>query len=206
MSAKEANIAAILGASGSGKSTTMLRLITARKPKRLIVWNQMQRTTKYPGEEVTRLADLIARAEAAGKRGSLRVVFVPSRNRKIMAQQFEVVCDLAREAGCLWFVVEELKFVTSPSYAPMAWAEVTLTGRQYGLSVFGLTQRPASIDKDFFANCTVIRTGRLAYPEDVRVLAAAMDVSKDDLLKLRDLEWIEKDKKTGAVTAGKLVF
>lgn len=109
-------------------------------------------------------------------------------------------------AGNLSLVIEELRFVTTPSRAPLGWAQVCLTGRHRGLKVFGISQRPASIDKDFLGNCTAIRTGRLAYPEDVKAVCKVMGVPSSKVEALRPLEWLEKDMASGKLTAGVLTF
>lgn len=66
--------------------------------------------------------------------------------------------------------------------------------------------RPASIDKDFLGNCTAIRTGRLAYPEDVKAVTKVMGVPPGKVEALRPLEWLRKDMATGRMTAGVLTF
>jgi hypothetical protein len=118
-------------------------------------------------------------------------VFRPSAREDLRARQFDGFCALALAAGHLTLVVEELRFVTSPSRAPLKWAEVTMTGRHKGLRVIGTSQRPASIDKDFLGNATLIHTGRLVYPEDVRAVAKAMQVGEGEIAALQPLEWIE---------------
>jgi hypothetical protein len=115
-------------------------------------------------------------------------------------------CRVALATGNLLFVVEELRFVTTPSRAPMGWAQVCLTGRHKGLKVIAASQRPASIDKDFLGNCTSIHVGRLVYPEDVRAVSRASNIPESDIGALMPLEWIEKDMQTGKQTKGKLTF
>ena len=81
-----------------------------------------------------------------------------------------------------------------------------MTGRHKGLRLYGLSQRPASIDKDFLGNCTRVRTGRLAYPEDVKAVSKAMGGHAADIQALTPLHWLEKDMTTGKLTAGVLTF
>jgi len=64
----------------------------------------------------------------------------------------------------------------------------------------------ASIDKDFLGNCTAIRTGRLAYPEDVKAVCKAMGIPPAKVEALRPLEWLEKDMASGKLTSGVLTF
>lgn len=202
MSANQARIMAVLGASGSGKSTFLKREISKPANKsRLLIWDPMKEYGAH-GQAVTTAADLLAGLK--GKRFAL--VFQPSTEPKARVLQFDFLCRAALAAGNLTMVVEELRFVTTPSRAPMGWAQVCLTGRHAGLVVFGASQRPASIDKDFLGNCSKVRTGRLTYPEDVRAVAAAARIPAVQIDVLKPLEWIEKDLSTGKTTRGKLTF
>ena len=53
---------------------------------------------------------------------------------------------------------------------------------------------------------TLIRTGRLAYPEDVRAVSKAMQVPEARIAEMKPLEWIEKNMQTDKVAAGKIRF
>ena len=209
----KAAIMAVLGSSGSGKSSFVKRE-TRRGHPRLLVWDPLG---EYQGATTDKVHELLA----ALRSKKFRLVFRPSDDDKIRAVQFDLVCRAALAAGNLTLVVEELRFVTTPSRAPVGWARVCLTGRHKGLTVYGLSQRPASIDKDFLGNCTRIRCGRLVYPEDVRAVGRALglkvrpDPAGQDLKTawsmarlevLQPLEWIEKDMTTGKFSAGRLKF
>lgn len=189
---------AVLGASGSGKSTFVKREISRGHP-RLLIWDPL---AEYTGDVVESAAALLDALK--GKR--FRLVFRTSPDPAQRTRQFDLVCRAALAAGNLTLVVEELRFVTTPSRAPMGWAQVCLTGRHKGLTVYGLSQRPASIDKDFLGNCTRIRTGRLAYPEDVKAVAKVGAVNPAQISALKPLEWIEKDMTSGKISTGKLTF
>lgn len=198
MSANKASIVAVLGASGSGKSTFIKRTISRGHP-RLLIWDPM---VEYEGQYVDGLGDLLAGL----KLKRFRLVFRPTSDPARRAQQFDLFCRAALAAGNLTLVVEELRFVTTPSRAPLGWAQACLTGRHKGLRVIGASQRPASIDKDFLGNCTAIRTGRLAYPEDVKAVAKAAGIAPAKIEALKPLDWIEKDMATGKMTSGVLTF
>ncbi len=199
MSANPARVMAVLGASGSGKSTFMKR--EAGRARRLLVWDPMREYAAV-GQVCERLEDLIA-----GLRGKhFALVFQPSADPVLRQKQFGLFCRAAMATGNLCLMVEELRFVTTPSRAPLGWAQVCLTGRHAGLTVYASSQRPASIDKDFLGNCTRIRTGRLAYPEDVRAVARSTGIQDAEIAALKPLEWIEKDLSGGKITRGKLTF
>lgn len=197
----KAAIMAVLGASGSGKSTFVKREISRGHP-RLLIWDPL---AEYQGDTTGKVHEVLD----ALRTKRFRVVFRPSSDDKVRAVQFDLICRAALAAGNLTFVVEELRFVTTPSRAPVGWARVCLTGRHKGLTVYGLSQRPASIDKDFFGNCTRIRTGRLSYPEDLKAVAKALGIQKagmGQLEALQPLEWVEKDMTNGKFSSGKLKF
>jgi hypothetical protein len=198
MSANNASIMAVLGSSGSGKSTFIKRTLSRGHP-RLLIWDPMG---EYEGAVIAGTADLLAGLKAK----KFRLVFRPSPDPAKRVSQFDFVCRAALAAGHLTLVVEELRFVTTPSRAPLGWAQVCLTGRHRGLKVYGASQRPASIDKDFLGNCTAVRTGRLAYPEDAKAVCKVMGVPPGEIEKLKPLEWIEKDMATGKISSGVLTF
>lgn len=155
------------------------------------------------GKVYTSAAELVAALSGAKE---FRAVFAADSDVKRRAQQFDLVCRLAMATGNLDFIAEELRFVTTPSRAPLGWAQVTLTGRHKGLRVIGSSQRPASIDKDFLGNCTKVHVGRLVYPEDVRAVSKATGITEADIGALKPLDWLEKDTTTGKITRGRLVF
>lgn len=202
MSANSACVVPVLGATGSGKSAFLRRYLAQKKVTRSMVWNPMQKKTRYDGDEVTSLADLVERTRS--KR--FRVVFVPVWDFEVMREQFDVFCEVALERENLVFVAEELKHVTRPQWAPAHWRRVTGDGRQYGLRVFGATQRPAQVDGDFLGNATIIRTGRLVKADDIDVVTKYMRVERSQIEALAPLDWLEKDMETGRLAAGRLTF
>lgn len=195
-----AAIEAVLGASGTGKSTYVKKHIKRPKDGRLLIFDVMHEYGEF-GQVFKRTRELVAAVFKAGK-GKFRYVFQASENPPARAAQFDLVCGLAHAAGNLTFIAEELRFVTTPSRAPVRWAGVSLTGRHKGLHVVGTSQRPASIDKDFLGNATIIRTGRLVYPEDRKAVASVMQIDPAEIAKLPDLHFIEKNMQTGQISRG----
>jgi hypothetical protein len=70
------------------------------------------------------------------------------------------------------------------------------------MTVYGLSQRPASIDKHFLGNATSVRTHRLNYHADRVALARFLDVPLADVSALAGYHWIQRDMSTRAVTSG----
>lgn len=188
-----------MGASGSGKSLFVKRALIAAMPIRLMIWDPQQEYGNH-GAVLTRLADVVT----ACQQPRFGVVFQPTGDTEAAKKQFDLFCKIAYAAGNLTLVCEELAFVTSPSWAPAGWSQCTLKGRHKGLKIYGLSQRPAAIDKNFFGNATSIRTGRLNFAADVKVLANVLQVPAEQVQALKPLEYIERDMGTGAVHRGKL--
>lgn len=197
----KAHIEAVLGATGSGKSSYVKRLMERAKPSRLIVFDPDQEWGAF-GTPVGRVSDVLDGFKAAHPDGACRVVFQPSPDPAVAVRQFDAICRVAFAAERLTFIVDELKSVTTPSRSPVGWGMLTGRGRKRGIVIYGLSQRPASIDKDFLGNCNFVRTGRLTYDNDVKAVARALRVPEDDIASLPDLGWIRRDMATGEVTRG----
>lgn len=195
----KANIVAVMGGSGSGKSTFIKREIARLKPKRLIVFDVMHEYDAL-GQPV-KLCGELARLS---KQKAFKLVFQPSSIN--INQQFDFVCKLAFEFGDMVFVVEELNRVTQANKAPPAWQDCTSRGRHKGLIIYGASQRPASVDKDFFSNATKIRSGRLNFEADIKTLANVLKVKTHEIDELKPLEFIEREMATGEIKRGKLTF
>lgn len=197
----KANIEGVLGSAGSGKSSYVKQQLRKRPPKRLLVFDPEGEWGEF-GRVTGSLQDVIAGCEAAKATGGLRIVFEPSPDPATAMKQFDVFCRIAFAAERVKFVVDELKLVTTPSRSPVGWGMLSGRGRKRGIEIYGLSQRPASIDKDFLGNCSAIRTGRLTYEEDRRNVARFLGVTPDEIAALIDHQWIRRDMLTGQVTRG----
>jgi hypothetical protein len=202
VSKNQASIIAVMGASGSGKSAWVKRELARTQPSRLMIWDSQHEYADH-GVVCTTLAAALAQVQGAQARGRIQVVY---QGAQIDAERFDVFCKIAYAAGNLTLVVEELAFVTRPERAPPGWASCTLRGRHRGLRIYGASQRPASIDKHFFGNATLIHAGRLNFEADVKTLANVLQVTRDDIVNLRPLDWIERDMQTGRLSRGTLSF
>lgn len=192
-----ANIVAVMGASGSGKSLFIKAELKRLKPARLMVWD-FKREYAEAGQVARNLSEVLQLARAP----RFKLVFQPSHDTATAKNQFDVFCRIAYAAKRLVFVGEELAFVTNPSYAPPGWSMLTLAGRSEGLAIYGASQRPAAIDKNFFGNATTIRTGRLNFRNDIKVLADVLQVSQQQVQALQPLQFIQRDMNTGKMTSG----
>lgn len=211
MSANDAHIIGAFGGSESGKSSFVKQCLRELAPTRLMVWDPMD---EY-GEFAKVCGSTLAMVRAASA-AQFRIRYVPEGEPDKLKERFAVFCSLAYALGNTTIVVEELQQVTTASWAPAAWSNCTLRGRHKGLWVFGVSQRPASVDKNFFSNATLIRSGRLNFDDDIatmdKVLAikrAALVVDGQPLLTVGDLKklhYVQRDMKEHVVTAGILTF
>lgn len=201
-----AKVVGVMGATGCGKSYYLRRMLARPARKRTLIWS--------PKEAIDRYADLYASSvvcttasavlnalKRAGK-GPVHIVFVPTLNRKKDQALFGVVCKMAMLAGNITVVAEEVHTVTMPSWAPDGWSELIMMGRGYGVEVFALSQRPASIDKDFFSNMSLLHVGRMNFDDDVKTCAKALRVPVADVANLTGYQWIERNILTGITTKG----
>lgn len=205
MSANQASIVAALGGSGSGKSAFIKRELARSKPKRLLIWDTMDEYGDHAAAADS-LEAICKALVAAKKTGRVQLRYVPGGDDKQRVARFDVFCRLAFAAGNLTLVVEELQAVTKPSWAPAGWSDCTLRGRHRGMRIFGASQRPASVDKNFFSNATTIRAGRLNFKDDVMVMANVLQVDRQEIADLKPLDYISRDAQTGEIERGRLTF
>lgn len=192
-----ADLTAVMGATGSGKSLFVKSELRRLQPQRLMVWD-FKREYADVAPPVATLADVLRLAYAP----RFKIVFQPLHDPKICRDQFDKFCRIAFAAKRLTLVAEELAFVTHAGYAPPGWMMISLAARSEGLQIYGTSQRPAKLDKDFFANASRVRTGRLNFRRDIEVLADALQVSREQVSALKPLEFIERDMNTSRTIRG----
>lgn len=173
----KADIVAVIGASGTGKSSYIKRDLL-RNFARLIVWSPLEETDDYAGfcgGVVVRgkITELVAQVKAGAK----AIVYVPTGDDAAVKKQFDMFCRVVWELDGSTVLVEELSRVTMASWSPPAWRNLSTAGRHKGLTIIGVSQRPANIDKDFLGNCTEIRCYRVNYDRDAAVMADALGLS-----------------------------
>lgn len=179
MSRNDAHIVAVIGASGTGKSSYIKGELLKRQ-KKILVWSPLELTDNYGaligGQVFTgRISDMVK----AIKAGEKKLVCVPTGKDTDVKKQFDMFCRIAWELEGWCVLVEELSRVTMPSWAPPAWKNLSTAGRHRGLTIIGTSQRPAQIDKDFLGNCTEIRCYRVNYDADAKVMADALGLRAD---------------------------
>jgi hypothetical protein len=187
---------AYIAASQSGKSTLIRQRRLGRGaelPPRMLVWD-----FKREHSDLGRLAPSIAVLCELARAPSYRLVFQPSFDKEARAKQFDWFCSVAVDSVAedkvpTLLMVEELAFVTSPSWAPAPWVQATCTGLGLGLSVIGTSQFPAQIDKSFFGNTTGIYCGRLTEPAHVEKMSKVLAVPYDQINALPPYRFLHRD-------------
>lgn len=212
MSANQADITALIGSTGTGKSAGHKARLKSRPPRRSIIWDPQDEYSGTIFQSRLKLLDHVTR------HATFAAVFRPGDRLSDYPAAFDWLCRLVYAVGDLTFTVEELADVTRPNHAPDAWSAITRKGRHKGLSVVAMSQRPASVDKTFFGNCTVIRCHRLTYQDDVETMArlfgpyvrpagrAAVQASTwaDEIRALPDLHYVERQARPLEIRRGKV--
>lgn len=195
-----ADVIAVIGATGSGKGVYIKNYELKKSERRLLIWDYMREYGSFTDLQTPRIAAALQTLTAQ----RFRTAFQPDFEDKLRAKQFDLFCKAAVHAGNLRLVVEELAFVTAPSFAPAGWKMVTSVGRHRGLRVVGASQRPAQVDKAFWSNCTEIHCGFLNYEDDQKVMARTLGVSLSDVQALEPLEYFHKNVRTKEIRRGRV--
>lgn len=195
MRAQLADLTAVIGGTGTGKTHWMRQELARRAPARLLVWDP-------EGD----LADL-GQHVPAGQLGQLvqltaadryRVVYSPPFGRKLAERAFNTFCRLAfkraDEGRAPLLLVDELSTVVHAGSAPEYWTACVSRGRKRGMIIMAASQRPARIDKDFWSQATRIRCTALGYEADQRAMASALAVPLDQVQRLQGFEALERDR------------
>lgn len=195
---QHADITAVIGASGTGKSTWITRKFLKPLPRRLLVWSHKPDYVESVGPQITDLSEVVALLAQK----AFRINFCPSWDAKKRAAQFDIFCRAGLAAGKLTMIVEELHMVTSPSHAPAGWQQATCVGRAYGLRIVGTSQRPAHMDKDFFSNCTAVVCFRVNEVNAQRAMSHAISTPLETVKALPNYKFIHYDNTTGTAKTG----
>jgi hypothetical protein len=198
------DVTAVIGATGSGKTTWLKRALLTPRPRRLLIWDDSPVEEYRPWAHYMSLPEMIDEAYAA-KGGPFGLAVVPNDDTDRKAAQFDIFCRLAWNVGRCTVLVEELSYITKPSWGPGPWRQLIRKGRKQGLQIIGTTQRPADVDKIFYTQATRIHTGMLGSEPDRKAIGAELGV-EPDALKLLPLEYIDFDRRTRQLERGKLTF
>lgn len=197
----EACIYGVFGSTGSGKSAWVKQNLLKKSLDRVAIWDFKR---EYGVDYADLVTENLGQAVRALARGKFRVSFRPSFNRKTRVEQFNVWCKAVWHAKRTFCLVEELAMVTTASHAPEGWQQLTCTGRSEGITIVGLSQRPAQVDKDFFDNCTELHCGYLSGRPGRVVMSNELGVDEREIKDLKPLEFIHKMLRTKEISYGKV--
>lgn len=185
--AAKASIHAVMGATGTAKTTHVMRCLKRGKPGRLMVWDAKGEFAREGyGVAVRSMAEVARILVEAGPGGKFAICYQPHGERDQWERDFSRFCNLAFHAKNLWLIAEELSNVTRAGSSPQGWTRVSTQGRTEGVTVYGLSQSPALMDKTFLTNCTSIRTGRLNSKPHAKVMAEVFNVPPEEIMSLED--------------------
>jgi len=172
----------IWGASGSGKSHyTKKRFKSA---KRVIVFDTMREYGAEGFETVGPELDAVRRAIVSNPRG-FRIAYAPPpgpRNRSLNALSFAIrkmqeAYAEGRGGAPVTFIVDELRLafpVNGGAEKCPEFSELCSTGRHYGITLVGTSQRIAEVSTNFRGNCSETVIFEQKGPRDVK--AAALEL------------------------------
>lgn len=201
-SSNEAEVIAVIGATGSGKGVFIKNYALKKSDRRLLIWDYMQEYGTLVDVSTASLGAAIRTLQGE----TFRTAFRPSYDDALRAKQFDAFCKAAVTAENVRLVVEELAFVTKASWAPAGWKMATSIGRHKGLRLIGASQRPAQVDKAFWSNATEVHCGFLNYEDDQKVMAKVLGVTLADIQALKPLEYFHKNVRTKEIVFGKVKF
>jgi len=200
--ARRADIVAVMGATGAGKSASIFAALAADPAPRLMIWDFKGEYLKFGFECVTRKA-LFDRLAAAGA-GPFRLVFRPSFDVEVGRAQFNWFCKVAHAAGDVLVIADELHRVMLPNWSPAGWGLLVCLGRARGVRIIAASQRPAGIEKGFWDQATVIRSGRLNGDASARTVAGVLLVPWAEIVALPPLYWIQRSIYKPVIRRGRI--
>jgi hypothetical protein len=173
-----------------------------------LVWSILEKTDRYAPFLGAPCVSTIWALVDAIQGGARAVVYAPGLDR--VAEQFDYFCRIVADCHSVRCVVEELSRVTSASWAPPAWSNLSTAGAHQHLELIATAQRPTMIDKNFLSNCTAMRCFRVGamFAGDARTMAHILRVLPDavmDLPKFHYLHRVVEDRVTVAGVQSVLV-
>ena len=204
--ARRADIVAVMGATGAGKSSTICAALAADDGPRRLIYD--------PGDDYGAFGDICSSIQVVYDRvvkagaGPFRLVFRPPFDLVRARAEFNRFCMIAFrvciERGDVLVVADELEDVTLPSWAPPGWSALIRKGRKYGARIIAASQRPAGIEKKIWSMATVVQSGRLNELEDARTVARVLMVDPLEVIALPQLAWIRRSIYEPAIVRGRI--
>lgn len=209
--AGNAQIIISIGATDSGKSYLIKKMLREQRPPRIVVWdvNREYAEVLGPGALITeRLAEverwLLLAARPGFDKHRFSICYRPPEfDQDAMGRAFKLLCKRILQAGNLFFVLDEAHEVLEPGAGNEKLFKTMVTrGRHKYVQMAVITQRPALIDKTSMSNATLVRCFKLTDPNDVKYMAGAMGLEVAQLDGLQQREYWERDTNTKKIFRG----
>lgn len=181
----EGEITIILGVTGSGKSHWLHENLRRPLPNRLVLWDT---SGKYAQDQLipgTRYRSLRHLFETLNKGNELGRAIVPARRA-----EFEALLRFAFSAGYMLLVLEELGAYTSAADHPKeALDDIALRGRERGLDVWAVTQRPqVCLPTNLYTQAKRLELFRIDHKADQRWCERELLLSPEEAGRLGTLQ------------------
>lgn len=127
----------------------------------------------------------------------MKLVYVPAPDK--IADQFDYFCRVVAELHSARVIVDELSRVTSPSWAPYHWKNLSTAGAHAHLELIGTAQQQSMIDKAFLSNCSEVRCFTQQWEADAKRMATLLQVPVIDLMflpKFHYRHWTREPRST----------
>lgn len=206
--ANPAFIEVIIGATGAGKTTYLMRELDANKPKRVLIWDDKgEFSDEGYAKPIKTIAEFVKAVRAAGD-GPMKLALIPYGKPSDMVKLYDLFCQAAYSAKRCVVIAEEMSNVCDGGKCNAAgWRTLITKGRTRGFRIYALTQRPALIDKTVLTQATSIRCGILGGESDAKPIANVMrGIVSQELIELQELEYIHCFKSGRIIERGKLTF
>lgn len=198
----EASILAVLGQSGQGKGVYTKARVYSAPPARCLIWDAMDEWGEFAAgmPTLTHLVGAVARRGPAAFR--FRYIPKSAAYSEEIKREFDAFCKVVLAARNCTIIAEELSFVTLPGWAPPGWAKCCNAGRHAGLSIIGISQAPAEIDKRFLGNATEIVTFFLGERPHRETVATKLDCDPETIKRLGQFEHLHFTRATRQLRRG----
>lgn len=209
VSASNAGRVAVIGASGSGKSSYVKQLLKAHR--RVVIFDPMD---EYKREGAARVRSVEeARQIMRDSFGRFALAYVPPAGGEARAlNRLSHLCIAAQapwkgkpKGPELCMVVEEMNSsfpVHGAEGKAPAFAEICSRGRHSHIHVIGVTQRFAEVSTRFRGNLTECVVFRQQGPNDIRAAIDATGASRDQITALKNLQYLRSV--AGEIETGEL--
>ncbi len=123
--------------------------------------------------------------------------FNPDMDRETRENTFNQALRLCFFFKNLQVVIDELQLFTSPHYMPEYLKNLLFIGRHQGISVMGITQRPAQINKSMLSQSAHVFCGQLHERNDLRAISDFINEDVKTLIALPKRYFIWFNPETG---------